>query len=87
MSTFLPVAVMINIVTKRNSGSNVIILDIISQVTVLHREESGQELMSGTWNQEVKQKKWRNSAYRLASHGLLRLYSTQDLGVLSPTEV
>lgn len=41
------------------------------QFAVHHWRKSGQELKAGTWRQELKQRPYRNAAYRLARHGLL----------------
>lgn len=37
--------------------------------------DSGQVLKTGTWKKKLKQKLWRNAAYRFAPHVLLSLFS------------
>ena len=56
-----------------------------STVAVQNQRKSGQEFKQGnfTWSQVLMQRPWRNVAFLFASHGLLRLLSSRNLGHLN----
>lgn len=41
-------------------------LSVYTSRSVHHRSKSGQEVKAGAWKLELKEKPWRNAAYRLA---------------------
>jgi hypothetical protein len=60
--------------SKKLGGKRILFI-LYFQIKIYHSGKLGQELKTGTWRQELKQRLWRNAVYWLASHGLLSLFS------------
>jgi hypothetical protein len=70
-----------NIMTKKQVGEERVYSACISTLLfITKRSQVRSTHRAGTWRQEQMQRPWRGAAYRIASPGLLSLFSyrTQD---------